>query len=161
MYAALKNPKIDDEEYKYIILPMIRESDDEAVLELNSIITFYSGIWELIILAVDSTIQLPVGRYNADLPNDQFLYVSKPWKRLVVQDNFLSDKAKSLTIGGLNRALEDYMKVRDTIDNEAIRATEDADRCEEHHLAVDAILAQCQEILVRCEEIYNELKPNQ
>lgn len=116
-YFAMKNPVTG----KYRILPII---NNHMVIGTN--ISSYPGTWSSILIVVDEQSEI----INDDIDETKFTFVSNPFSRIVVRNNFLNeedieeDNDEMFPI--INEILDNLVKAQDRLENAAITASEAA-----------------------------------
>lgn len=130
-YFAMKNPVTG----KYRILPII---NNHMVIGTN--ISSYPGTWVSILIVVDEHSEI----VNDDIDETQFTFVSNPFSRIVVRNNFLNEEdieeENEEIFPIINEILDNLVKAQDRLENAAITASEAAARAEADREIVEELM---------------------
>lgn len=111
LYVALKNPKTG----KYKFTPLIQKS----YIIVTTTISRYPGLWEMILVGVEDPIE------DDELDESKTTFVSNPFKRLLVKDNFLDDdQIEYVHDPAIDHALDDMVHAQESIIDAAANAQE-------------------------------------
>ena len=145
LYCAFLNPKTK----KYFFDPVITDlNTDEHYAIIGTDISYYQGRWEFLLIGIGPEYSLD--GYD-DIDETIITYVSNSFKRIMVVDNFLSDNAVAISFPTIDKVLDDYIVLRDTVLDYTEQTGEDV-------TAAQNILEQCQQILDEINEIVPGLR---
>lgn len=130
-YFAMKNPVTG----KYRILPIINNH-----MVIGTSISSYPGTWVSILIVVDEHSEI----VNDDIDETQFTFVSNPFSRIVVRNNFLNEEdieeENEEIFPIINEILDNLVKAQDRLENAAITASEAAARAEADREIVEELM---------------------
>ena len=114
LYFAMLNPITN----KYCMKPILNSQ-----VIITTEVSVYPGKWSAILVGVQDDYEI----IDNNIDQSKVTFVSNPFNRIIVRDNFLSDSSIEPTVNpAIDEALESLRISQDRLENAAIKATESA-----------------------------------
>lgn len=114
LYFAMLNPITN----KYCMKPILNSQ-----VIITTEVSVYPGKWSALLVGVQDDYEI----IDNNIDQSKVTFVSNPFNRIIVRDNFLSDSSIEPTVNpAIDEALESLRISQDRLENAAIKATESA-----------------------------------